>query len=752
MKKQLLSFILLIAVIISSAQSWRSEEMQIRIPVNNQNQVQKLAELKLNMDFNGPAYDHVIAYVVPKELDQIDALGFDYEIEIPDLNKHNLDFWQTKDAYHSYEEIIELADSLVTHFPDICQRIVYGMDASGVYELTALKISDNVSVDEPEAEVMFDGGIHGDEIGGAENVIRFARDLCIGYGEDPDIAFLIDNREIWLYLMVNPWGREYMSRYNINGIDLNRDWCYMWDAWGGSPGPCSQVESKALRECMYNNQFVIHTSYHSGTEYISCPWSYRPDVPHDMPHILQMAGLYASESGYSNMEYGQGFNGMYAINGSTKDSNYGMMGSIAWSMEISYDKQPPASQIMMYYNYNKPSMLAMIEYSGYGLEGFITDAVTGDPVQAVVFVNDYMPTFTDETAGDYHKFVLPGTYSITIVANGYATQTIENIEVGANMATATDFQLQPEEGQYVYRFSSSQIPENNYADEGWTPAVIGAPDDINYSIGKDGWCVLDMQYPVIDGPGIDFIVWEGDATPEGFTCYAGETLDGPWMSLGAGSGTTEFDMAGSGVTEARFIKIVDDGDGNANAADAGFDLDAIEALEPVSGIYIALYDYIIDDSQGNNNGRIDPGETVDIVVTLKNNGDIIAENTVGTISTSSPYITIDNASANYGNLEQGQSEEGTYTITANAGTPIGEPVALNLNVNAVSYNTTFMMSFSVGLIVEDWETGNFEQFDWETGGNANWAISTKILMRALIVLSLAILMMNSQHGCPFPMM
>ncbi len=35
------------------------------------------------------------------------------------------------------------------------------------------------------------------------------------------------------------------------------------------------------------------------------------------------------------------------------------------------------------------------------------------------------------------------------------------------------------------------------------------------------------------------------------------------------------------------------------------------------------------------------------------------------------------------------------------------------------------MSFTIGLIIEDWETGTFDQFEWETGGNANWTISTE---------------------------
>jgi len=579
----LLSFFIISLLICSSVNAqvlgdggWRIGEKQIRISADNPEDIRQLYNLKLNMDFYGPAYDHIVAYVIPNELKQIKGLGIPYIVEIEDLNSHNQKLWLVLAQYHTYQQIIDLADSLAGAFPSICKKYIFGYSVQN-RQCVALKISDNVDVDEPEAEVMFDGGIHGDEIGGPENIIRFARDLCLQYGVDPTVTNLIDNREIWLYLMVNPDGRYNMSRYNANGVDLNRDWAYMWDAWGGSTGPCSQIESKNLRSCMYSNQFVVHTTYHSGTEYISCPWSYRPDQPLDWNHIIQLAGLYSSVSGYPNLQYGQGYNGMYAINGSTKDSNYGLMSSISWSMEISYSKQPPTSQIMLYYNYNYPSMLAMIENAGYGLEGIVTNALTGDPVTASVFVNNYFPAYTDPTAGDYHKYVLPGTYSITIVANGYQSQTINNVFVTANSSTATNFQLQPGGGHYIYKFSASQIPNNNYSDEGLTPAVIGPPDDINYSIGKNGWCVLDMQFPIPDVTGSDLTVYEGDTSLEGYFCYAGETIDGPWILLGAGNGTTQFDIAASGLAEAQFIRILDDGDGNATAPNAGFDLDAIEA-------------------------------------------------------------------------------------------------------------------------------------------------------------------------------
>ena len=692
----LLIFLSFLIISVYANNGWRENEKEIKVYIKSQSQANILHQLHLNGDFYK---DFAILYVIPSELKRIESTGLKFEILKEDLNKYYANFWDNKDAYHSYQEIIDLMDSLATAFPGICSKTVYGTSIEG-RELSALKISDNVTVDEAEAEIMFDGGIHGDEVGAAENCIRFARHLCVEYGNNPEITTLINTREIWIYCMVNPDGRVSNSRYNANGVDLNRDWGYMWDGWGSSTGAYSQLESKALRNCMYNNQFVVHTTYHSGTEFISCPWSYRPDHCPDYDQIIQLAGVYSSTSGYPNLQYGQGCTGMYPINGSSKDSNYGVNGSISWSMEISYSKHPPASQIMLYYNYNEPSMIAMIEYSGYGLEGTVTDANTGNPIAAIIKVNDYFPTYSDPTAGDYHKYVLSGTYSITVLANNYQTQTINDIVVDDLSSTVTNFQLQPDTSQYIYKFSSSRIPDNNHADEGNTPAVFGAPDDIFYSIGKNGWVVLDMQYPIADGPGNDFIVHEGDDTPEGYVCFVALSMDGPWVSLGAGNGSTEFDLANAFINNIQFIKIDDDGDGTANVNDAGFDLDAIEVIDNTSGMYLLLSNYIVDDEGGNGNGKIDPGETVDIIVTLINNGDYIAQNVTGVIDADTTYITIDNSTANFGTIAICDTATETFTITAKDTVPAGQNLDINLNVssNNGTYTNSYVMNFIIGQI------------------------------------------------------
>ncbi len=709
-----------------SQNGWRSDEMEITVQINGNEEAEILRSLKLNGDIY-ESQGYALMYVIPKELEQIKNKGLLYEIQKHDLKAYYSNYWETKvpPGYFTYTEIINKMDSLVNAFPDICKKYSFGTSLQG-RQLAALKISDNVEIDEPEPEIFFDSGIHGDEIGGPQNVIYFARDLCIEYQTDTIIEDLINNREIWLYVMVNPDGRVNMTRYNNNGVDLNRDWGYMWDAWGGSSGPYSQVESKALRDCMYNNQFVVHTTYHSGTEYISCPWSYRSQQPPDFSHILQLAGVYASSSLYTNIDYGQGNSGMYAINGSTKDGNYGVMGAISWSMEISYDKQPPASQIMPYYNKNKPAMLEMIRLSGYGLQGFVLDSLSSEPISAAIFVDDYFPTYSDSTAGDFHKYVLPGTYDITVVANGYQPKTINGVSVVSDSASTVYFYLSPLDSlvTYVYKVAASQIPGNNEGDEGLTFNAIGPPNDLNYSIGKNGWVVLDMQYPIIDGEGNDIRIIEGDMTAESYSCFAGNSIDGPWVQLGTGNATTEFDFEGK-ISQAQFIKILDDGDGNAYGADVGFDLDAIEVIPHESGVYLLIDQYLYADTSGNNNGIIDPDENISVNVTLRNNGSLNAESITGTLSYDSSLISLSTTELNFIDLQQGQSDDAAFEIYVK---PNAQPedafhIIMDVLVDG-AYENTFVMTFIVGELIEDWETGDFQKFNWAFEGNANWLMET----------------------------
>lgn len=587
-----LAIILLLSSNIVTAQPktpWRYGEQQIKINTSglpeNLNRALGTIQLAnaLGMHINYEEGDGFIrGYVTGEELTYLLDNGLDIYVEIEDLNAFSASFGDrgVPTGYYTVEELDAIADSLAVNFPGICTKHFLG-SGSGSHSLWALKISDNSSIDENEPELLFDGGIHGDEIGGPENLIRFARDLCVGYGNNDEISFAVDNAETWIIYCINPYGRDFMTRYNENGVDINRDCGYMWNGEGNSTGIFSQPETKILRNILRDHQFVIHISYHSGTEFISYPWSYREELTPDNANHYFLAQQYAANSGYSNIPLGPGFSGMYAINGSTKDYGYGATGAISWSVEISVSKQPPASQIGSYYLKNKDAMLAMIFNAiNQGINGIITDANTGETIAATLFINDLFPINTQKSIGDYHKFLTPGTYSIRIQANGYQQEEISNVTITSGLQTTINATLIKGGGYFASGLAACQIPNNNTADEGNTPAALGLPDNIAYSIGRNGTVILDMGTQVLNRTGYDFRVYENDATTEGYKVYGANTPDGPWLMIGNGNGNTSFDLSATILNKAKYIRITDDGDGTSQAPDAGFDLDAIENLNP----------------------------------------------------------------------------------------------------------------------------------------------------------------------------
>ena len=109
---------------------------------------------------------------------------------------------------------------------------------------------------------------------------------------------------------------------------------------------------------------------------------------------------------------------------------------------------------------------------------------------------------------------------------------------------------------------------------------------------------------------------------------------------------------------------------------------------------------MIDNTVYDANGRIDPGETVDLTSTVVNIGgaDLINLSTI--IETSSPYITIDDASGYFGDVLIDEIKENTsdpYTISASASTPEGSPIEFSMIATADGgYCDTSFFSLFVG--------------------------------------------------------
>ena len=123
------------------------------------------------------------------------------------------------------------------------------------------------------------------------------------------------------------------------------------------------------------------------------------------------------------------------------------------------------------------------------------------------------------------------------------------------------------------------------------------------------------------------------------------------------------------------------------------------------------------------NGGIDPGETTDVSITVKNSGSCEAADAFVDLSTISPYLSINSGTQSLGTINPDASNDAIFSITAASGTPIGQVADLIFDITAANeYNVVETKYITVGIIFEDFETGDFTSFDWTFGGNAVWQV------------------------------
>jgi hypothetical protein len=132
--------------------------------------------------------------------------------------------------------------------------------------------------------------------------------------------------------------------------------------------------------------------------------------------------------------------------------------------------------------------------------------------------------------------------------------------------------------------------------------------------------------------------------------------------------------------------------------------------------------FTINDTQGNGNGRLDPGETVEISFITTNNGQSDAFNATGTMLITGPFLTVTDQTQQIQQISAGEILTTTFIVEVSGGAPIGALASFGFNISAGAYQAEKMFNAKIGLILEDFESGDFSQFDWVSGGNQPWQI------------------------------
>jgi hypothetical protein len=316
--------------------------------------------------------------------------------------------------YHTYGENKALIDSTVAAHPGIARRFNIGRSYQG-RKIWGIKISDNVTADENEPEVFINAEIHARERATNELALSMIATLTDNYGGSDAlgqrVTDIVNSREIWIVPMVNVDGAEFdMSgghwhRWRKNrqptpdpnqiGIDLNRQFGYMWGGPGSSANPASDTyrgeypfqatEDRRYRDFVNSRviggqqQLKVILSLHSAGGLVLWPYSYtRADVPPEMPQDDHDAFVALGQelSAINGYKPEQGSD-LYLVSGDQDDWAYHEHSIFAFTFEMRRGAlkryYPTQSELATDINNNRPAVLELLEqadcpYRAAGLE------------------------------------------------------------------------------------------------------------------------------------------------------------------------------------------------------------------------------------------------------------------------------------------------------------------------------------------------------------------------------------------------
>jgi hypothetical protein len=226
--------------------------------------------------------------------------------------------------YPDFGDVLDRLQDLAADHPAIVDYQDIGNATHTSRDVVALKISDNVGDDEDEPVWAFTGIIHGSEQLGLRVLLDLAEELAAGYGADSDITDWVDAYEIWVVLLLNPWGYDHDSgggssvtgtRRNgasstdtdTSGVDLARNYDFRWEHGGSTdpedsryrgPEAFSEQETQAIRDVFVAHRPVFGITFHQGNDpdggQIMRPWSGSgSNAPPDAAQLAEYANLYA---------------------------------------------------------------------------------------------------------------------------------------------------------------------------------------------------------------------------------------------------------------------------------------------------------------------------------------------------------------------------------------------------------------------------------------------------------------------------
>lgn len=407
----------------------------------------------------------VFAYANTTEFEKFSKTGLSYQVlTAPSmiLSRDEVDSRGTTDDwdyYPNYSEYLAMMNQFALDYPSLCEVVNVGQSVEG-RDILFIHINNNLGVDEAEPEFMYTSSMHGDEIAGYILMLRLIDYLLTNYGSDDRITNMVNSIDIWINPLANPDGTFAggdnsvfgATRYNANYVNLNRNYPDPED--GPHPdGYDWQAETVVFMDFAESHDFTMSANFHGGAEVANYPWDTWPRLAADDDWWVYVCRQYVdtvhanSTPGYMTDLNNGITNGYawYSISGGRQDYMNYEHHCRELTLEVSSSKLPSPALLPSLWEYSYRSLLNYIEQSLYGVRGLVTDANTGEALDAEIYIEghdeDESQVYTHTTTGSYHRYLYAGEYSITYRSGGYGAVTINNIVVQNDNTTVVNVEL-----------------------------------------------------------------------------------------------------------------------------------------------------------------------------------------------------------------------------------------------------------------------------------------------------------------------
>jgi carboxypeptidase T len=369
-------------------------------------------------------------------------------------------------GYPDLDGITAQMQALASSYPSLVQFVdltaTYGtpVTVQGRH-LFALKISDNVVLDEDEPSMLIVAAHHAREVSTPIIALRAAERLAASYGIDPEITAAVDTHEIWIAPVWNPdgynhvfttdnmWRKNRRPFASATGVDQNRNYPAGWGtSCNGStsaaaedyrgPASASEAETQTMMVWSQRERFAKVIDYHSyGREVL---YGYRC-LPHPFSTWMrQEAAALSSASGYG------GLTRVPSAEGEHQEWQFARMGAWAFLIETHTQFQPPYASAVTESDRVWPGILAALRRA-IPLAGHVVDGVTRSPLAAKIEILNLNFTQGETNSsggsyGAYHVFAPAGVYDVRFSAPGYVPVTAR-VSLSATAGATLDVELFP---------------------------------------------------------------------------------------------------------------------------------------------------------------------------------------------------------------------------------------------------------------------------------------------------------------------